>query len=88
MGDAQVERPQDHRLAVAKSVHAAEVVPQAERNCRKLQPAASTAVIAHGLVTEWRSVNNSFGSPVNFIKCNTCQKCPIRDEAGAVKNIG
>src|SRR5436305_11161043 len=50
VGDAEIERAKDERAAVGKVVYASEIVPEAERERRKLQAAATAGAIEGGVV--------------------------------------
>jgi hypothetical protein len=50
MRDTEIERTMNHGARIFKNIDAAEVVPQAKRDRRQLQPATAAAVVAHGLV--------------------------------------
>src|SRR4029077_18499951 len=51
MRDAEIEGASQHGARVFKVIHAAEVVPQSERDGGKFNAAASRAAIFHGVVT-------------------------------------
>ena len=48
--DPEVERPPDDRAAVLPGPVVPEVVPEPERDRRKLQPAAAAAALLHAVV--------------------------------------
>jgi len=50
MGNAQIESVQQHGAAVGERIHAAEVMPQSQRNGRQLEAALAAAIVAHRFV--------------------------------------
>src|SRR5437773_914020 len=54
MRDAEVERPTHHRARVAETIHAAEVVPQPQRDGVQLHAALAAALVGHGSVPATR----------------------------------
>ena len=54
MGDAKIEGAAKDRPAVLEIVDAAEILPQAERDCRKIEAAAAAAPVWHASVVTLR----------------------------------
>ncbi len=50
MGNAEIESAAQHGARVFEIVHAAEVVPEPERNRGKFNAAAAAATVLHGIV--------------------------------------